>query len=312
GRGPAMVVEACEYRENFLSFHPQQAVLLGIEPDHFDCYPRLDQLEHAFALFIRGVRPDGFLAVRHECPRSRRAAAAASCRVETFGLPCEAHWQAANVTSRGGCCSFTVRSGGKDLCRIELKVLGHHQVLNALAAAATAITHGAPAERVATEISLWPGLRRRLEVVDRCRDVTWVDDYAHHPTELAAGLAAIRERFPKRRVFCLYQPHQASRMTRLLDETAASLQNADCVLITDIFRAREPSPVPGEASTADLAARTRSLGVEVPPIHSAAQCTDFLLDRVVPGDVVATVGAGNIRETGHEFIRRLREGRSAG
>ncbi len=312
GNGPLMVVEACEYRANFLQFHPQQAVLLAVEPDHFDCYPTADRLDHAFALFIRTIRPEGRLLVYDPCPRSRRLAGAAPCTVETFGFACRADWRATELDSRRGCYSFTVCHAGSRLCRIDLRVLGRHQVLNALAAAALAIRNGVLPERAATEISHWCGLHRRLEVVDCCGGVTWIDDYAHHPTEVSAGLAAVRERFPGQRLFCVYQPHQASRTARLLDETAASLQNADCVLVTDIFRAREPSPAPGEVSAADLAERTRSLGVQVPPIHSPSQCREFLVAQLLPGDVVVTVGAGNIRETGNELVRRLRERCPAG
>jgi len=312
GHGPLMVVEACEYRANFLHFHPQQAVLLGIEPDHFDCYPTDEHLEHAFSLFGRAVRAEGRLLVRHECARARRVAEAASCRIETFGLVRDAQWRAVDVASHAGCSSFTACYQGRDLCRIDLKVLGAHQVANALAAVAVGLHNGVAPDQISAELSRWCGLRRRLEVVDCYAGVTWVDDYAHHPTEVSASLSAIRERFPGQRVFCVYQPHQASRTARLLDETARSLQNADCVLVTDIFRAREPLPCKGEVSAADLADRVRCLGTETPPFHNPRQCRDFLVGQLRPGDVVATLGAGNIRETGNELILWLRENRAAG
>lgn len=312
GDGPLMVVEACEYRSNFLHFHPRQATLLGIEPDHFDCYPTVDHLKHAFTLFARGVRADGHLLVRHECSRSRRVAESASCRVETFGLAPEAAWRAVDIRSHLGCHSFTVRSRGQDLCRIDLRVLGRHQVINALAAAATSFRNGMTPEQVSAELSHWCGLRRRLEVVGQFSEVTWVDDYAHHPTEVSASLLALRERFPGKRIFCIYQPHQASRTARLLDETAASLQNADCVVITDIFRAREPAPAPGEVSASDLAARVRELGVHAPRIQAYQEIREYLTGELRPGDVVTTLGAGNIRETGNELFLWLRESRAAG
>lgn len=312
GRGPLMVVEACEYRANFLHFHPQHAILLGIEPDHFDCYPTIEHLKHAFSLFGRAVRDGGRLLVRHECERSREVANAASCPVETFGLTREANWQAVDITSQHGFYSFTVRCSGQDLCRIDLRVLGSHQVVNALAATALALGVGVIPEQVSAELSHWCGLGRRLEVVEEVSGVTWVDDYAHHPTEVSAALATLRERFSGQRVFCIYQPHQASRTARLLDETAISLQNADYVLITDIFRAREPHPASGEVSAIDLATRARGLGIHTPPIHRSHQIKEFLATRLRPGDVVATLGAGNIRETGNELFLWLREGRAAG
>ncbi len=312
GYGPLMVVEACEYRANFLHFHPQQAVVLGIEPDHFDCYPTVEHLEHAFSLFARAVRTGGRLLVRHECVRSRRVAEAASCRVETFGLAPEAQWQASDIVSDRGCYSFTIRFSGQDLCRIDLRVLGAHQVVNALAAGATSLRNGVGPEQVSAELSHWCGLSRRIELVDQFAGITWIDDYAHHPTEVSACLSAIRERFPKQRIFCLYQPHQASRTARLLDETAASLQNAEYVLVTDIFRAREPLPSQGDVSADDLARRVRNLGTDTPLIHSPRQCRKYLTAQLRRGDVLATLGAGNIRETGNELFLRLRESRAAG
>ena len=312
GMGPLMVAEACEYRSNFLHFHPHQAVLLGVEPDHFDCYPTTSHLEHAFTLFARAVRAQGHLLVRHECSRCRRVAESASCHVESFGLTTDADWQAVDIRSHLGCYSFTVRFGGQDLCRIDLQVLGAHQVANALAAAALSLRNGIAPELVSAELGHWCGLRRRLEIADRCEGVTWVDDYAHHPTEVSASLSALRERFPGQRIFCIYQPHQASRTARLLDETAASLQNADCVLITEIFRAREPCPTPGVVTAADLADRTRHFGTHTPPIHPRHQIKEFLAAHLQSGDVLATLGAGNIRETGNELFFRLRESRAAG
>ncbi len=311
GRGSRMVVEACEYRANFLHFHPREAVLLGIEPDHFDCYPTEKDLEHAFALFVRAVRRDGRLLVRHECPTSRRVADSVDCCQETFGFAPDAYWRATDITSHLGRYSFTLRSTARELCRVNLQALGRHQVANALAAIAAGVCCGVPSHRAAASLSRWPGLCRRLEVAGEFDQVTWIDDYAHHPTEVSAALSAIREGFPDRRVFCVYQPHQASRTARLLDETAASLQNAEYVLVTEIFRAREPAPVPGEISAADLAARTRGLGATVPPFHPASDCLEFLAARLRPGDVLATLGAGNIREIGNALICRLREDRAA-
>ena len=312
GRGRLMLVEACEYRSNFLHFHPQLAVLLGIEPDHFDCYPTIDQLEHAFSLFAGAVNEGGRLLVRHECARSCRVAEATACRCETFGLAGDAHWQAVDLRQDRGYYSFTVRYAGQELCRIDLRVLGAHQVVNALAAAAIGMRHGVAPERVATELSHFRGLQRRMEPVVRESEITWIDDYAHHPTEVAAALAAVREAHPNQRVCCVFQPHQASRTERLLDETAISLQNADSVLITEIFRAREPAPCPGEVAAVDLADAVRRHGQIVPPVHSFAACGEQLAEQMRPGHVLVTLGAGNLRKIGHEFFDRLREGRAAG
>ena len=165
------------------------------------------------------------------------------------------------TTGRGfmGQTSFEIRHFGQPLCEVRLQMPGRHNVLNALAAAALAWANGATAGQIAAGLDSFAGLHRRLELLGTWRGVALVDDYAHHPTEVTAALDAVRHLFPHRRVWCVFQPHQVSRTARLLDELAASLQNADRVLVAEIFRAREGSPRPGEVTAADLARRTACL-----------------------------------------------------
>jgi UDP-N-acetylmuramate--alanine ligase len=157
-------------------------------------------------------------------------------------------------------------------------------------------TNGATADQIGTGLSGFAGLHRRLEVLGTWRGVTMVDDYAHHPTEVTAALATIREMFPHRRVWCVFQPHQACRTARLLDELAASLQNADKVLVAEIFRAREGDPQPGEATAADLARRAADCGVEVLPVHTEKEIVGILETQLAPGDVLVTLGAGDVEK----------------
>jgi UDP-N-acetylmuramate--alanine ligase len=191
-------------------------------------------------------------------------------------------------------------------------VPGRHNVLNALAAAALACENGVSGETVAQALGQFRGLRRRLEEVGSWRGVLLLDDYAHHPTEVAATLETVRQMYPLRRIWCVFQPHQASRTAHLLDETAASLQNADRVFITDIFRAREPEYSAGEVTAADLAAAVRVAGTEVAKVHSATLIAGELERELCPGDVLITMGAGDIRKICDGFANRLRENRAAG
>ena len=317
GRGPWMVAEACEYRRNFLHLCPQHAAILGIEPDHFDCYRSLEALEEAFAAFARLTPNDGLLLIRHDCPASRRATAGLNCRLETFGIEEEssqslpaAEWAARNLTVNAGCYRFEIDHCGRPLGTVDLLVPGRHNVLNALAAAALAHAAGVEAAEIVRGLGRFPGLHRRLEVLGTASGVALVDDYAHHPTEVTVSLDAVRRMFPGRRLWCVFQPHQTSRTERLLDELAASLQNADRVLVADIFRAREDMPRPGEVTAADLArqvrARGRSFGV-----HRLKEITRLLEARLVPGDVLVTLGAGDIGRIAHGF-QRFREDRAAG
>lgn len=312
GSGKLMLVEACECQRNFLHLRPRHAVILGIEPDHFDCYDTRDELERAFAQFAASLPSDGLLLARHDCEATRRATANFSCRVETFGLQGQADWSAANLSHQRGCYRFQIHHRGKLLGSIKLKTPGRHNVLNALAAAALASANGVSPEQVVRSLSRFPGLHRRLESLGTWGGVAVVDDYAHHPTEVAAALAAVRLMFPGRRLWCVFQPHQVSRTARLLDELAASLQNAEKVLVAEIFRAREGPARPGEVTAADLARQVRAGGADVPPIHAPEEIEDFLQTHLTPRDVLLTLGAGDIGRIAYGYLERFREDRAAG
>src|SRR5262249_14913538 len=162
-----------------------------------------------------------------------------SCTRETFGLSGDATWQACELRERRGCHSFRIRCRERFVCDVKLRVPGRHNVQNALAAAALASHCGATGSAIRLGLERFAGLHRRLELVVDRPELTVVDDYAHHPTEVTAALATMRQMFPDRRLWCVFQPHQASRTRHLLDEFAASLQNADKIIVTDVFRARE-------------------------------------------------------------------------
>jgi UDP-N-acetylmuramate--alanine ligase len=346
GRGEMLVVEACEYRANFLHLRPQQAAILGIEPDHFDCYGSLVQLEDAFRRFAEAVPSDGFLVARYGCESTRRVTAGLACRIETFGLSADADWSAcvrsagvppafenADGTSalpgvdgtaalRWGESRFEIRRFGCGVCEVRLRLPGEHNVLNALAAAALAYGNGVSPEQIAAGLDSFPGLHRRLELLGTWRGVagvkgnspifvdakigtvpsvtfpgvTLIDDYAHHPTEVTAALTTVRRMFPEGRVWCVFQPHQASRTAHLLDELAASLRHADKVLVAEIYRAREGDPQRGEVTAADLARRAVELGVDVLPGHSDEEIGKTLKALLAAGDVLVTLGAGDVRK----------------
>jgi UDP-N-acetylmuramate--alanine ligase len=312
GRGDLVLVEACEYRGNFLHLQPQYAAILGIEPDHFDCYASPEQLEGAFARFAALVPKDGYLLLREDCPTTRRAAAGTSCRVETFGLGPEADWSARELTARVGRYRFQICHRAEPLGEVRLRVAGRHNVLNALAAAALSRAAGAEPAAIVAGLSSFAGLHRRLEVLGSAGGIAVVDDYAHHPTEVAAALESVRQMFPGRRLWCVFQPHQASRTERLLGELAASLQNADTVVVADIFRAREGPPRAGDVTAADLAREVRAHGVETLDVHMSEEITGLLQTHLHAGDVLVTMGAGDIGRMAHGFVERFREDRAAG
>jgi UDP-N-acetylmuramate--alanine ligase len=351
-----MLVEACEYRANFLHLHPQQAVILGIDHDHFDCFDTLGDVERAFRKFAARIPNDGLILAQHDCQITRRVTDGLMCRTETFGFDQAADWSARStvsparqggddaadgtyprayaqgspdeasvlpVSSHGqdgpgrcvqpGCSAFAVHHRGRHLVDVQLRLPGRHNVLNALAAAALAWHNGVAPARIARGLASFRGLHRRLERLGTWRGTTLIDDYAHHPTEVAVSLETVRQMYPERRVFCVFQPHQALRTARLLDELAASLHNAHWVAVADIFRAREGPFRSGEVTAADLARRVQGLlTVEVATVHRLDEIARVLENRLRPGDVLVTLGAGDIARIYDGFLEESRESRAAG
>jgi UDP-N-acetylmuramate--alanine ligase len=312
GCSQVVLVEACEFQRNFLHLRPRQAAILNVEPDHFDCYPTREDLVSAFCQFAALLPRDGRLLLNVSDPNTSRIAAAAGCPIESFGDGINADWEAWNVRGTCGRYEFDLVHRGNGLGSIELAVPGRHNVGNALAAAALAAGCGCAPEEIRTGISQFRGLKRRMEPIGTAGGIAFWDDYAHHPTEISTTLQTIREISPNSRVCCLFQPHQALRTARLLDELALSLQNAERVLIADIYRAREGPPQPGEITAADLAARTRGLGQEVPGLHAPEDIEQFLQTHLTPGDVLVVVGAGDIGRTAYGLMDWFRKHRSTG
>jgi UDP-N-acetylmuramate--alanine ligase len=310
GQGNLALVEACEYRANFLELRPTIAAVLGIEPDHFDCFAAVDELHAAFAQFVQRLPADGLLVVSASCPAARRIAAQAPCRVQTIGVGGD--WSMRDVASDAGFYRFTVCHEERAVARVTLNVPGWHNAENALIAAALASHLEAPSEALVDGLAAFAGLERRFQRLGERQGVAFVDDYAHHPTEVVACLRAVREVYPGRRVVCVFQPHQGLRLSRLLDEFARSLQNADLVAVTEVFRAREGPPAEGEATAEDLAARLSHEVLDGDRTLAAAACRVGRL--LTAGDVLVTLGAGDIRRltqmllkerTNDEFSRRI-------
>jgi UDP-N-acetylmuramate--alanine ligase len=311
GGGKLLLVEACEFRRAFLNLRPRVAVVLGIELDHVDCYQSLVDLEHAFAQFVERVPPAGLVLANADCSTTASAVKQVKCRRATFGFDAQADWQAAGLKVQRGRYRFTVRHRKRDLTDVTLRVPGRHNVLNALAAAAMASEVGCRGKEIGEALSAFSGLERRLETLGTFDGVTVVDDYAHHPTEIAAALTTVRKMFPDRRIVCVFQPHQASRTHRLLDELAASLHNADKAYVAEIFPARETIEESPAVAAADLAAKARQRGVDVGRGQGLDEISEQLSHELSPGDVLITLGAGDIRKICDGFIQRTGSDRAA-
>lgn len=312
GEGRWLVAEACEYRAGFCHLKPEMAAILNIEPDHFDCFDTTADLEAAFSRFAHAVPADGLVIAAADSTAVERVCAQLDCDIETFGLGPEATWRAVHLEARRGYYGFQICCRHKRVCDVKLPVPGRHNVVNALAAAALASHCGATGAAIRDALEQFVGLRRRLQLLGEVRDVALVDDYAHHPTEVAATLATLRQMYPERRLWCVFEPHQTSRLARLLDEFAESLQNADRIVLADVCCAREEPPTAGAITTADLACRVAGLGGDVVQLASAGKIRDYLRALLRPGDVVVAMGAGDIGTVAHELGKGLRTFRKAG
>ncbi len=312
GRGRWMLAEACEYRENFHHLRPQIALLLGIELDHVDYYGTLADVEAAFAKFVRQVSPEGLTLARADCAVTRRVVEHARCPVETFGTTHEATWQAASLRNRRGHYSFQLRCRRRRVGEVKMRLPGLHNVQNALAAAALASHCGASGRDIRIGLERFSGLRRRLEPVADESSLTVIDDYAHHPTEVSAALTTVRQMYPGRRVWCVFEPHQASRTLRMLDDFARALHNADKIIVADICRARETQVAAEPVTAADLVERTSQSGADVVFAPRTCDITQHLHHSLEPGDVVVTLGAGDIGAVAHDLRQGLRTIRKAG
>lgn len=300
GSGDEMVVEADEYDRSFLQLHPDVAIITNIDFDHPDIFPDGDAYDAAFAAFVAGMRPGGTLVIAADDPGCARVMARADWRppgqITTFGESSSADWRL-EQTDEGA------RVTGPDDVAISLalRVPGRHNLRNATAALAALVALGYDAPAAAAALGEFAGVGRRFEAKGEARGITVIDDYAHHPREIAVTLHAARERFPGRRLWAAFQPHTYSRLRSLLPDFAAAFSEADRVLILDVYASRETDTL--GMSSADLVALLPTGALTATHPEHAAR---VLAAEIAPGDVVLTMGAGSVTEAGPLLLEILR------
>ncbi|MDP9373079.1 MAG: UDP-N-acetylmuramate--L-alanine ligase [Chloroflexota bacterium] len=311
GGGDLVVVEADEYDRSFLQLHPRVAIVTNVEPDHPDTYPTYEEMEAAYVEFLRQVRPGGAILLSADdpgCSRlQERVAPASGVTIIPYGRAPGATWR----IEPDGAGGETMLRDGEPVATLTLRVPGEHNRRNALAALATAAQVGIDPGVAAASLAEFRGIGRRFELKGEAAGITVVDDYAHHPTEIAVGVRAARERFPGRPLWVVFQPHTYSRTRLLLREFAEALAPADRVVLLDIYAARERDTL--GVSADDIAAL---LPPGNPPLRAAspAAAVATLLDRyragdLSPGAVVLTMGAGDVWLTGEGLLHELRDER---
>jgi len=300
GAGPHFVAEADEYDRRFLALTPHVAVITSIDPDHLDTYGTLAALEDAFAAFASRVPADGYVVACGDEPRvlALRKRPDRRGMFVTYGLGSGNDWPATEIIPNdAGGYDFTVGEAG----RFRLAVPGRHNVVNATAVVAVAALLGVDLNAVRRALADFQGVHRRFEVLGEVNGVTVVDDYAHHPAEIQATLATARARYPDRRLVIVHQPHTYTRTRDLLPDFAVALADADVVVLTPIYAARERDTL--GVSSADLAAAMRG-HPHVQLVESLNQATLYVSNLLEPGDVLITLGAGDVNQVGRDICVR--------
>ena len=305
GSGDVFVAEADESDGSFLRYAPWIAVLTNVEPDHLDHYGDAEAYERAFADFAARVDPDGLLVACADDTGAVAAAAHAKSRVVTYGFAPEADLRVESLMLSGSRSSFELVDRGRRLGAFWLAVPGRHNVLNAAAAVATCLALGMPVGDIRTGLESFRGARRRFEPRGEARGVRVFDDYAHHPTELVATLRAAREVAGSGRIVVAFQPHLYSRTKAFAAEFGAALGLADDVVVMEVYAARE-DPVAG------VSGRIVAAAVPLDPEHVVFEpswnaVARHLAERANPGDVVLTLGAGDVTQLAPEVLAALEE-----
>jgi UDP-N-acetylmuramate--alanine ligase len=314
GKGSHFVIEADEYDRMFLGIKPDIAVVTNIEHDHPDCFPTSDDFYQAFRAFADQLIPRGILLACSDDPGARRLAGEALTDghdVRSYGLN---HWanldgpdyaaRDLEINSLGGFSFDVVRLvNPSPVARVSLRVPGRHNVSNALAVLAVIDSLSLPLDQAAQALGRYSGSERRFDVRGESHGVTVIDDYAHHPSEIRATLAAARSRYPERSIWAVWQPHTYSRTRSLLNDFATSFIDAEQVIVTDIYAAREDPPANGFSSRDVVEALKHPRAHYIPDL---AHTADFLLKRLQPEAVVLVLSAGDANRLSEMLLQNLR------
>jgi len=302
GGNDVFVVEADEYDRSFLALKPDVAVVTNVEADHLDIYRDLDDVRAAFTQFVGGAR---WIVLCADQQHANALHTPASAEVVRYGVASmEARLVARNIETRDGRTSFDVHYDGKPSGRVAIGAVGEHNVLNALAALGVGLARfGVTVEQMAPGLANFTGAERRFQRLGTVRGVTIVDDYAHHPTEIRATLSAARLAFPGRRIIVAFQPHLFSRTRDFAGDFGLALAKADQLFLGEIYPARE-KPIAGV--TSQLIADSLTIAGRRPAwMGTRSSLAPALAAFVKDGDVVLTVGAGDITKTGPELLALL-------
>ncbi|WP_432170356.1 UDP-N-acetylmuramate--L-alanine ligase [Streptomyces sp. 1222.5] len=305
GEGDIFVAEADESDRSFHKYAPEVAIVLNVELDHHANYASMDEIYESFETFVDRVTEGGTLVVSADQEGAReltRRVAGRAVRVVTYGEAQDADVRVLSVVPQGLRSEVTVLLDGRELT-FTVSVPGRHYALNAVAALAAGAALGVPAAELAPALAAYTGVKRRLQLKGEAAGVQVIDSYAHHPTEMTADLEAMRAAAGDARILVVFQPHLFSRTQELGKEMGQSLTLADASVVLDIYPARE-DPVPGVTSELIIEA-ARAAGADVTAVHDKAEIPAVVAGMAKPGDLVLTMGAGDVTDLGPKILDRL-------
>lgn len=300
GGSEMFVSEACEYTNSFLNFRPKYSIILNVEAEHLDFFKDLDDIRHSFRKFAGNTLPGGATIINGEINNYQALTDGLPQKIITYGFDPSFDFYAEDLSyDEKACPHFTAMHAGRKLAEIKLSVPGRHNVSNALAAIALAVTMGLDTDAIIRGLDAFSGANRRFQYKGCIDGVTVIDDYAHHPTEIRATLTAA-ENYPHERLVLVFQPHTYSRTKAFLDDFADVLSMADLVVLADIFAAREQNTF--GVSSKDILDRLKAKGTECYYFPSFEEIEKFLLKKCMHGDLLITMGAGNVVEIGEAIL----------
>ena len=302
GNSELFVTEACEYTNSFLHFFPKIGVILNIDADHLDFFKDLDDIRNSFHKFAQLLPEDGTLVINGNIDKLDVITAGLNCRILTYGTDSGMDYSASSITYDGqGNASFDILESGTNIGRITLSVGGEHNVWNALSAVVVSLLLGIPFDVIQKGLVSFLGTNRRFEYKGELNGVTIIDDYAHHPTEIQATLTSAAH-YPHKEVWCVFQPHTYTRTKALFDEFAKALSHADHIVLADIYAARETDTL--GISSAQLADAVKALGCDAVYLPDFETIEDYLLTHCHSGDLLITMGAGDVVNIGENLLKR--------
>lgn len=300
GHSDYFLTEACEYTNSFLSFYPKYSIILNIEEDHLDFFKDLSEIRDSFHRFAKLLPKDGALLINGEIENFCEITDDLDCRVYSFGMEESNDYYPTDITyNEKGCASYILHTPSGESIPVSLSVVGAHNVSNSVAALGMADIIGLPLMKAGADITGCGGADRRFELKGIVGGVTVIDDYAHHPTEIKATLEAA-SKYPHQHLWCVFQPHTYSRTKAFMDDFADALSNAEHVILADIYAARETDTL--GISSRQLQEKISEKGTDCHYFRSFGEIEKFLLENCIPGDLLITMGAGDVVKVGENLL----------